>query len=378
MVSKFMTSFHRDNLFSFLDHSEVIDLQPDYSISVRDRTQAKAGSVFEVAGERYQIDRRVTGNIFFARNIKTRELVRLQPREDAQAEYAAFVKAPKQENAAQYLGVGVMGESSCLVIDCIPDTYLVNYSELKPIKVKLTYVDQYTAHIEADTREQVLQWWRQRQDWTSKNQLRLERIENAATMGRIVVRDRYRIINKIFEEAGMEFDNPDAVVVNYKAHILSHPEKVYTIAGNNYQILKVISDDTYYGDVFLAIDVNTQAKVAIKILRTDLDREHCEMFKMHQRGGHPNVVKYIGHGQIYYKNCIVMEYIDGPSWAEYEQRHEWTNELQQQYEDGLKFVTDLDIDHEYHNRKANVMIGKDSDGKPQVKLIDFGTRLRDI
>lgn len=341
------------------------------------KTAVKAGETFEISGQQYKIDRRCSDNSYFATDLTTRKTVSIRLQDDAEEEYAAFLQAPKLAHLAKYLGVGKLGDAPCLISECIPDTKIVDYRTLARMKISFTYVEPFTAIVSGDTRAQVLAWWKA---INLDEKLMIERIDGEETQAQLTVKNpsKHGRIDQILGDEGLKFSNPKDVVVNYKNHILSHLENTYQIQGRTYQIVRLIDDSGSYGDVFLAKDVKTGEQVTIKILRVDVDGEQGAMYKIHELGGHPNIVRYIGHGQILRKNCIVMEFLDGETYAAYTQHHQLTKELEAQLKSANTFLDRHWIKYDNENFRYNVMIiTNDPDGKPLeqplLKRFDFGT-----
>ena len=99
------------------------------------------------------------------------------------------------------------------------------------------------------------------------------------------------------------------------------------------------------------------------------------MRKMDQRGGHKNIVRYLGHTRLMDKTWIAMEYIEGETMGQLVKRGEWDRELEAQYKEGLVFMQQSGVDTERENDSDNVLVAT-IDGQKIVKLIDFGTLAR--
>lgn len=205
------------------------------------------------------------------------------------------------------------------------------------------------------------------------------------------VRDGYKPqnIQKILSEYNVKMINTPPK--DFAQWFKDHPEQQYHIGynrfkdlsrKNSYTIEKLISSSGGWGDVFLARDVETEQRVAIKILRNHNDREDSILEeireasqKMWGTDSHPNIVEYLGAATtlvekgIWDRTWIVMEYIEGETRIQFEKHSKWTEEHERQYKDALRFLRRIGITQHRENELENVMITKDG----TVKLIDFGT-----
>ena len=97
------------------------------------------------------------------------------------------------------------------------------------------------------------------------------------------------------------------------------------LLGGRYKILSLLGEGGM-ANVYLAEDIILQRKVAIKILRLDLqkDPKTLERFKHEARAtselSHPNIVSILDVGQDHNRHYLVMEYIDGLDLEEYIQK----------------------------------------------------------
>lgn len=235
---------------------------------------------------------------------------------------------------------------------------------------KITYIDDFRAKVTSDSRENVLAWWLANRFETFHNQLVSDRNDAEPHTCFLRVRLQHEIsglkIQTILQEAGIfcEESPPENLVT----FLLQNQDKIFKIGGNSYQIISLISDRGAFGDVFLARDLKSKTKVVIKILRDSSDNEHFILRRLKQNGPHPNIVHYIGDEIFYGKRWIVMEYIQG-------EPVEWTEELREQYKSALQFIEQTGVQLQRENERDNVMMTL-IDGKPTLKLIDFGTLAR--
>ena len=240
------------------------------------------------------------------------------------------------------------------------------------ITPKIYYRDDYTATVVAKSKNELQTWWNQVKSTKPFDELAADRndIEPYKCTLRPISEypNEERTIVQIFRNALVTCHNlPPADLVGF---ILANLDKTYEIQGRSYQIISLISNQGCYGDVFLARDQKSNEKVAIKIFRIKGYREDRVLKKLAEKGNHLNIVKYIASEVIMGKTWIVMEYIDGVMLDKY--KGEWTTELEKQYKSALSFIRSAGIETERENKSENTMI-MFIDGKPTLKLIDFGT-----
>jgi hypothetical protein len=237
--------------------------------------------------------------------------------------------------------------------------------------------NRHSALAVADSRESLMQWWKESKLQAPFDQCVADRLDD--TPNRMIVRVRLDCINegitiqKVFNQACLQCKGIPPK--HLKEWLLQTPESVHPIWDKSYKILRLISDTGAYGDVFLAQDLQIQQKVAIKILHTEDDEEHMQLRKLQNLGPHPHIVQYIASAMHMDKRWIVMEYIEGVTYGKYEKNNEWTQELEDQYQSALAFMVQAGVNTERENEQENVLVAM-VDGKPCVKLIDFGTLAR--
>ncbi len=230
-----------------------------------------------------------------------------------------------------------------------------------------------------DTRNKMLTWLRENMrenkifPFNQMHDIRLTH-ENGETQPNACVlimndQPKGRYIYDLFAQAHIPcYGSPEKYSVDF---ILNHREKVYTIEGHRYQIVQLMAEANF-GDIFIARDLDTQQEVVIKVLKEENDREDEEYEKMRARGSHPNVAQYYGCEKMMDRRWMVIEYIPGQSMREYLQKNEWTQDLNQQYKSANAFIASCGLRSQRENDGGNVLITM-KDGKPTVKLIDFGT-----
>lgn len=245
-------------------------------------------------------------------------------------------------------------------------------SDFTQIVPKMYYKNEHSAIAVANSREELMTWWKSVKSQKPFDQLVADRVEDAPNkcLLRLCLgcQNEGRKIKQIFLEALIPCENlPPANLVDF---ILKNLDRTYEIEGRSYQITRLISTRGCYGDVFLARDQESNKNVAIKILRIAGDKEDQMLRKLARNGGHPNIVQYIASDELMDKTWIVMEYIDGIMRGKYSGA--WTEELESQYQCALRFISKSGVNTERENDRENTIITF-IDGEPTVKLIDFGT-----
>lgn len=252
------------------------------------------------------------------------------------------------------------------------NNYTNQLPPINPVIPVMYYRNEFEAKCVADSRAKMLAWWNNNNREHPFNQVVAERIDDQPNACILRVRLEAQLknikIQEIFEQAAIKCNNlPPKNIIEF---IHANLDKVYEIEGRSYRVLKLISDQGCFGDVFLACDQQSENLVVIKILRDSADREHLMFKRMQQHGNHPNIVQYIGSATLMDKTWIVMEYIRGEMFGQY--KSPWTTELKEQHESALQFLRIAGVDSERENDRENVLITF-VDGKPVLKLIDFGT-----
>ncbi len=148
----------------------------------------------------------------------------------------------------------------------------------------------------------------------------------------------------------------------------------------NYKIMSVLGKGAT-SDVYLAIDVNTKQRVAIKKMRPEcsigmqhkmfaIESSLCGMLK------HPNIVSLIEASRTDADNTyIVMEYVEGESLDKYSSPDRLLSvdkvmDIVRQVAEALNYALQMGVIHR-DVKPANIMLRVDG----QVKLADFGCAL---
>jgi serine/threonine-protein kinase len=149
------------------------------------------------------------------------------------------------------------------------------------------------------------------------------------------------------------------------------------LLGDRYRIIDTLGEGGM-ANVYLAEDIILQRKVAVKILRLDLQKEPQTLARFQREAlatselSHPNIVSVLDVGTDHGLPYMVMEYVDGPNLEEYIQKkspldlHEVIRIMDQ-------ILSAMTLAHK-HNvihrdlKPQNVLMDK----KGNIKIADFG------
>jgi hypothetical protein len=248
---------------------------------------------------------------------------------------------------------------------------------------KILYESRTEALAVSSDRSSLMRWWQSVKSRPPFNRVVADRVGDRQDACRLRLGLGYvneqQKISQVFQEAHIPVegkpsdDLPGVVTVQ---SLLSRLDRRYTIEGSEYQIRGLISDRGSYGDVFHAYDCTHDREVAIKILRVEQDEEALVLRRMREAGGHPHIVQFFGSATIMGKTWIAMEYIQGEMLSLYLKHSPYTSEMREQYDDALSFMARCAIRGvERENNGENIIVTF-SEGKPRLKLIDFGTLAR--
>lgn len=239
---------------------------------------------------------------------------------------------------------------------------------------KIYCENENSAIVVAESKSQLMTWWKSVKFTPPFNQFVVDRIEGISNKCRlrlcIEFRNKGIKIDQIFKDTFVTCENLNPA--NLVEYILNNLNRTYKIQGQSYQITRLISTRGCYGDVFLAHEQESKKNVVIKILRIEDDKEDQVLKKLKENGYHPNIVQYIGSDVVMGKTWIVMEYIDGIIFAKYD--GDWTSDLEKQYRSALRFIRKAGVEIERENEMENIMITVSQ--TPLLKFIDFGTLAR--
>ena len=149
------------------------------------------------------------------------------------------------------------------------------------------------------------------------------------------------------------------------------------LLGGRYKILSLLGEGGM-ANVYLAEDIILERKVAVKILRLDLqkDPKTLERFKHEARAtselSHPNIVSILDVGQDHNRHYLVMEYIDGPDLEQYIQKNTPIplNKVIKIMDQILSAMTLAHKHNVIHRdlKPQNILLDK----KGNIKIVDFG------
>ncbi|QNQ80272.1 Stk1 family PASTA domain-containing Ser/Thr kinase [Lactobacillus sp. PV034] len=153
-------------------------------------------------------------------------------------------------------------------------------------------------------------------------------------------------------------------------------DKGYLIGGR-YKILALLGEGGM-ANVYLAEDIILKRKVAVKILRLDLqkDPKTVERFKREARAtselSHPNIVSILDVGIDHNRQYIVMEYVDGPDLEQYIQKNN-PIPLQKVIRIMDQILAAMTLAHKHHVihrdlKPQNILMDKNGN----IKIVDFG------
>nr|WP_281063411.1 Stk1 family PASTA domain-containing Ser/Thr kinase [Lactobacillus colini] len=147
--------------------------------------------------------------------------------------------------------------------------------------------------------------------------------------------------------------------------------------GGRYKIISVLGEGGM-ANVYLAEDIILQRKVAVKVLRLDLqkDPQTIQRFQREAQStsdlSHPNIVSILDVGSEHNRHYLVMEYVDGPDLEEYIQKNkpipfEKVISIMDQILSAMNLAHRHNVIHR-DLKPQNILMDK----KGNIKIVDFG------
>ena len=159
-------------------------------------------------------------------------------------------------------------------------------------------------------------------------------------------------------------------------------DRIGTVLGQRYKILKVLGEGGI-GAVFLAEDLQSPAKVAVKLLKRDVANDPVVLARFEREAvamqalAHEHIVAPLGYGQSPEGDmCLVMEHVDGETLRGMLKRVKqpplWgVLEIARQLAAALVRAHGLGVVHR-DLKPENVMVTWLGEGRPWIKVLDFG------
>ncbi|MBP2056933.1 serine/threonine-protein kinase [Lactobacillus colini] len=149
------------------------------------------------------------------------------------------------------------------------------------------------------------------------------------------------------------------------------------LLGGRYKIISVLGEGGM-ANVYLAEDIILQRKVAVKVLRLDLqkDPQTIQRFQREAQStsdlSHPNIVSILDVGSEHNRHYLVMEYVDGPDLEEYIQKNkpipfEKVISIMDQILSAMNLAHRHNVIHR-DLKPQNILMDK----KGNIKIVDFG------
>jgi eukaryotic-like serine/threonine-protein kinase len=159
-------------------------------------------------------------------------------------------------------------------------------------------------------------------------------------------------------------------------------DRIGTVLGQRYKLLSLLGEGGI-GAVFLAEDLQGARRVAVKLLRREVANDPIVLARFEREAAamqalaHEHIVAALGYGQSPEGDmCIVMEHIEGETLRAMLKRVKqppiWgVLEIGRQIGSGLVRAHGLGVVHR-DLKPENVMVRWLGEGKPYVKILDFG------
>lgn len=159
-------------------------------------------------------------------------------------------------------------------------------------------------------------------------------------------------------------------------------DRIGTVLGQRYKLTSLLGEGGI-GAVFCAEDLQTGGRVALKLLRREVAADPIVLARFEREAAamqalaHEHIVSALGYGKSPEGDmCLVMEHIEGETLRQMLKRVKqpplWgVLEIGRQMGSGLIRAHELGVVHR-DLKPENVMVKWLGEGKPYVKILDFG------
>ena len=149
------------------------------------------------------------------------------------------------------------------------------------------------------------------------------------------------------------------------------------LLGGRYKIISLLGEGGM-ANVYLAEDIILKRKVAVKVLRLDLQKDPQTIQRFQREAlsiselSHPHIVSIFDVGSDHNRHYLVMEYVDGPDLEEYIQKNnpipvKTVINIMDQILDAMALAHRHNVIHR-DLKPQNILLDK----KGNVKIVDFG------
>ncbi|CCI81935.1 Stk1 family PASTA domain-containing Ser/Thr kinase [Lactobacillus hominis] len=149
------------------------------------------------------------------------------------------------------------------------------------------------------------------------------------------------------------------------------------LLGGRYKIISLLGEGGM-ANVYLAEDIILKRKVAVKVLRLDLQKDPQTIQRFQREAlsiselSHPHIVSIFDVGSDHNRHYLVMEYVDGPDLEEYIQKNKPLSlktviNIMDQILDAMALAHKHNVIHR-DLKPQNILLDK----KGNVKIVDFG------
>ena len=149
------------------------------------------------------------------------------------------------------------------------------------------------------------------------------------------------------------------------------------LLGGRYKIISLLGEGGM-ANVYLAEDIILKRKVAVKVLRLDLQKDPQTIQRFQREAlsiselSHPHIVSIFDVGSDHNRHYLVMEYVDGPDLEEYIQKNKSLSlktviNIMDQILDAMALAHKHNVIHR-DLKPQNILLDK----KGNVKIVDFG------